>query len=67
MEALLDTEEAAKVLGIAPGSLRQWRKRGIGPRHVKVGRFVRYRPAEIERWLESRTRTSTRERPLASR
>jgi predicted DNA-binding transcriptional regulator AlpA len=61
MQPLLDSEEVAEILGIAPGSLQNWRVRGIGPRHVKVGQFVRYRPEEVEQWLESRSKSSSKE------
>lgn len=53
---LLTTQEAAKFLGMSPGSLEVWRseKRYSIP-YVKVGRLVRYRRSDLEAWLESRT------------
>lgn len=40
----LTESEAARVLGITPTCLRQWRHRQMGPRYLKVGAAaVRYR------------------------
>lgn len=33
------------------GTLYAWRTKGIGPAAYKVGRHLRYDPAEIRRWL----------------
>ena len=52
-------EEAAARLGVRKSTLANWRWSGRGPRHVKVGGRVRYRPCDIAGWLDSRTRTST--------
>ena len=60
---LMDTRQAAAVLGVQPRTLEAWRLRGSGPRYVQVGRLVRYRRAAIERWLAERERSSTSERP----
>jgi excisionase family DNA binding protein len=46
------TEEVAQRLKVSPETLRDWRKRGIGPRAVKVGRLVRYSRADVTDWLQ---------------
>jgi excisionase family DNA binding protein len=56
---LLNTVEAAKYLHLAVPTLEKLRVYGGGPRFVRLGRAVRYRPADLEAWLESRVRTST--------
>jgi predicted DNA-binding transcriptional regulator AlpA len=53
MEKLLSTEEVAEILGRPARTLRQWRYLGRGPRFVKIGLTVRYRPRDVERWIES--------------
>ncbi|WP_018231419.1 helix-turn-helix transcriptional regulator [Thioalkalivibrio thiocyanodenitrificans] len=58
-ELPLTTQEAAERLGLKRTTLEAWRVRGFGPRFVKLGRCVRYRAADLDSWLESRTRTST--------
>jgi predicted DNA-binding transcriptional regulator AlpA len=58
---LLNTIKAAEYLDIHPTTLATWRVEGRGPRYVKVGpRKVRYRPEDIETWLEANTHSSTR-------
>lgn len=53
---LLSTEEAARQLGVTPGTLMVWRcTRRYPLRFIKVGRKVRYRPADLEAFLELRT------------
>ncbi|MFW5453763.1 helix-turn-helix transcriptional regulator [Thioalkalivibrio sulfidiphilus] len=55
----LTTEQAAELLGLKRTTLEAWRCRGGGPQFIKLGRAVRYRQADLEEWIESRTRTST--------
>jgi hypothetical protein len=47
----LTSREAAEFIGVPDNRLRQWRKRGTGPRFSKVGVAVVYRRADLERWL----------------
>lgn len=56
---LLDENQAADYLTLAPGTLSVWRSTGrYKIPFLKVGRRVRYRRADLDAWLESRTRTS---------
>ena len=56
---LLDEKAAADLLQLAPGTLSVWRSTGrYCIPFVKVGRRVRYRRADLEAWLASRTRTN---------
>jgi len=53
---LLTRREAAEFLGVKPQTLATWHITGkYNLPVVKVGRSVRYRLADLERWLESRT------------
>lgn len=55
MTKLLDDIEAAARLTNAPGTLRNWRSSRLdGPAFIKIGRLVRYREEDIERYIESR-------------
>lgn len=47
----LSTEDAARALGIAPGTLANWRRQGRGPRFARVGRRVVYPIDELRRFL----------------
>jgi predicted DNA-binding transcriptional regulator AlpA len=35
-------------------TVRKWNATGTGPRFMKIGRYVRYRPADVIAWEESR-------------
>ena len=54
MAEILTAAQASEYLQIPQETLRRWRSLGIGPRHAKVGRHVRYRRAALDRWLEER-------------
>lgn len=56
---LLTEAQVAERLAISPRTLQMWRFKGGGPRFVKVGVAVRYRPEDIADWLSRQTRTST--------
>lgn len=50
--------EAAQAIGLRPLTLRNYRLNGTGPRFTKVSaKNIRYKPADLTDWLESRTRT----------
>jgi len=53
---LLTREEAAEYLGLAVQTLAAWAStRRYSLRYVKVGRNVRYRKSDLDRFLEART------------
>lgn len=48
----LDTERAAEYLGSTPGTLKNWRATGQGPRYSVIqSRLVRYHAAELDRFV----------------
>ncbi|MEU7839989.1 helix-turn-helix domain-containing protein [Micromonospora sp. NPDC049114] len=49
---LWSISETAAFLRIPVGTLYQWRHRRTGPRAFKVGRHLRYDPADVRAWLE---------------
>ena len=61
MDTLLTTPEVAGRLGVAEITVRKWRVYGTGPRFIRCGGSVRYRAADIEAWVSSRTVSSTSE------
>jgi len=50
-KGLMSESDVAEVFRITPRTLRAWRRRGYGPAHVHVGKFIRYWPAEVERFI----------------
>lgn len=45
--------EAAEKLGVSAAALEKWRLRGTGPSFVRVGRRIRYRLVELDRFLDA--------------
>ena len=54
MEQLLKIEDVAEMLRTTPQAIYTQRYRGAGPRGVRVGRRVLFRPADVAAWLEER-------------
>ena len=56
-DALMTTEQLARKLGVDPSSVRRWRTSTPvqGPPFIRMSdRVVKYRRADVERWLNSR-------------
>ncbi len=59
-DPMLSTKQAAEFLGISRRTLEKFRMTGGGPRYVAIsGRCVRYDPADLEAWLDSKKRVNT--------
>ncbi len=54
-------EETAKVLRTSPRTLERRRLDGTGPKFVKLGGRVLYRPEDVSAWAADRTFASTAE------
>lgn len=52
---LNDKELAEQLNGVDVTTLERWRRLKEGPAYIKVGRQVRYRQSDVDRWLEERT------------
>jgi len=60
MEQLLNTKQAAEILGISPAFLERDRWAGARVKFIKIGsRTVRYRLSDLENYVESQVRKST--------
>lgn len=55
MSDLLTPTEAAKFLHVRPQTLACWRLYGKGPSFARIGRMIRYRREELERWIAAQT------------
>lgn len=51
-EQLMTPRELAAYFQVPEATVQQWRYKRVGPPSVRVGRHIRYRPAEVEAWLE---------------
>jgi predicted DNA-binding transcriptional regulator AlpA len=54
LEGLLNEFEVASLVGLSVASVRRWRLLRQGPKYVKIGAAVRYRPADLAAWLATR-------------
>jgi excisionase family DNA binding protein len=55
---LLSVQEVADLLQVPVGTIYQWRVRGGGPKSLRVGRHLRFDPADLCRWIEHRKSAS---------
>ncbi len=63
---LLTPAEAGAQLGLTPGALAQLRYTGGGPLFIKLtAKAVRYRQSDLDAWIASKARESTREYRIA--
>lgn len=51
IEPLWSVEDVSAFLGVPVATLYQWRYRRCGPRAYRVGRHLRYDPADVRAWL----------------
>jgi excisionase family DNA binding protein len=49
---LMTPQQTAAFLAMPVLTLQTWRAHRTGPRFYRVGRHVRYRRSDLERWLE---------------
>jgi len=52
-EALLNEHDVARLTRLSLASLRRWRLLHRGPKYLKLGSSVRYKPEDVAAWLES--------------
>ena len=57
---LVDTSEAARMLGVSASLLEKWRffREPDAPPYTKIGRCVRYRVTDLRAWAEERAAAS---------
>lgn len=51
---LMTVEELADKLSMKKSTLYQWTHEGFIP-HIKMGKLLRFRWSDVERWLDERT------------
>lgn len=54
IDTLLNEHDVARITGLSVASVRRWRLLRQGPKYLKIGAAVRYKPDDITAWLESR-------------
>jgi hypothetical protein len=65
LAGFISEAELAKQLNIGLRTLRHWRKAGIGPPIVYLGRRPVFKITSVQAWLDSRERPMPRDRRKA--
>lgn len=52
VDPLWTTEEVSTYLTVPVPTIYRWRVQGVGPRAIRVGKHLRFRRSEVERWVE---------------
>lgn len=53
MDKLLTVDDVARILDVKKSTIYQWTHMRLIP-YIKMGRFVRFREKEIEKWLKAK-------------
>ena len=54
IHSLLNEHDVARITNLSVASIRRWRLLRQGPKYIKIGAAVRYKPEDVASWLESR-------------
>ncbi len=54
VDRLWSVDDVSAFLGVPVETLYQWRKRRYGPPAARVGRYLRYDPADVRAWVRER-------------
>ena len=60
MAHLMTTQELAAYLAVPVNTVYQWRYRGIAPPAARVGKHLRWKQEDVDRWLEQQTASGSR-------
>lgn len=52
VQALLNEFDVAGITGMSVASVRRWRANRRGPRYIKLGTSVRYRPEDVKSFID---------------
>jgi DNA-binding transcriptional MerR regulator len=53
-DRLWSVQDVSRFLGVPVATLHQWRYLGTGPKAYRVGKHLRYDPADVGAWLATR-------------
>jgi excisionase family DNA binding protein len=67
LDPLLSVQDLAAYLEVPVATLYAWRYRRQGPTGFKVGRHLRYRKSDVDRWISEKVQDETSLRQQAHR
>jgi len=50
-DRLLSTKQVQECVQASRVSIWRWEKEGKFPKHIKIGRIIRWRESEIQQWI----------------
>jgi predicted DNA-binding transcriptional regulator AlpA len=53
-DRLLSVGDLSGMLQVPVATIYQWRHRGEGPRPMRLGKYLRFDPADVASWIEAR-------------
>lgn len=56
---LVDTKEAAKILGRSPATLKRWRQQGIGPDWIEIEKRISYDRRILLEFIQQNTKKAS--------
>lgn len=54
-EPLITLDDLTEELQVSRDTVYRWNYNGTGPTRIRVGRHVRYRRADVDKWIAART------------
>lgn len=54
-EPLASVDEVAQFCGVSPATVHQWLHKGTAPKSYKIGKYRRFRWAEVLAWLDEQS------------
>lgn len=54
LDRLLSVEELGELLQVPVATIYQWRYRGEGPEAIRIGRYLRFDPTDVKKWIDDR-------------
>lgn len=52
MQNLMDKKQVAAILGVSVKTIDLWIAQGKGPKHLRVGRLVKFQQADVEDFIQ---------------
>jgi excisionase family DNA binding protein len=56
---LWTVQDVATFLGVPVQTIYDWRTRGYGPKGRRVGKYVRFRPEDVDAWVDQQNDQNT--------
>ena len=53
MQRLMTVQELSDLLQIPEQTIYWWHGEGLGPKAIRIGKHLRYRPEAVEAWLDA--------------